>query len=895
MFYILVFNLFSQSLVLIITNYSTSMSNPTSSNDTGNAPSISQPQKLIETFIKSLAEFNKRRRLSLKDLTVNNVQIHPYRLYVVVKKHGGFSEITQKQQWHLIAQQLGLPMDISIGKEIAMQYIKYIHPFELHLQSQSFQQTSQQNDGQSFNNSVESPRQPSNVQENQSQSAIRNASKDSSSPVNQNLPLSGSTDASKSNESAIPTSTASSDDKRKNSVNTKNSKVSKDTSNPKMRPKPHVLVPSLNSLYVPQKRKIEYKGGYDVQVLSRLGTEVDALSPEFPLFQELGTVNIHAITFALKSQMPGEIRQALDKLALVSSNPSQNIVLQKCPGLGDALGTVGLGLLQTLLLEKDTTQNHFSFQIEEAFGKRSDKAEDVGNDDEDDNDSDLITGVFNAFKNWNSAKTDIQFHVDSLTGDPVLETDNLQSSEKLEKFIQDDDNKYDDNAEAADKNTSLFKNIPNNQPFGFPNYLDLLDLGKNELESLHYSKRTNTESFWKEVLLDRLICVTMILRNLSFTDTNQTSIVEEPEVMKFIFGLIRALAEVPGLIHLKRRQLSIHKDLITLLANLGLSISFPSRADAFCVLLFILSFSPEPHPLESNISESKLQQKNLFFGEYNPLVHRYFGCAVDAFAKLIPRDPPNRQYFNEIFLNTCIDEEYLELLNRYLQKRELKPYEFLTKAFVFVTATIPRSDFRVIPRALESRIPLLQQSLLVAESLVSMVPQYGYFDENPIPTADESNDSALRNLELVVEKQKTYNVAFNWLEAVEGFGPTLLRASCVLGAVLYAQPISSSASNNPFAKFTRRSASILRALGQKAMAFEIINQKKGSNDNEAEIDTIINDSSAAYIPPGILPTVEALFGALLTTDMNETVVSQLCQLWEEGDDYVYSMMQNKGI
>lgn len=862
-----------------------------------NQSAVSHTQKLIEKFTKSLAEFNQRRGLSLSDLTVNNTYIHPYRLYALVKKCGGLNQTNQNQQWPLIAKELDLGMDVTVGEKVASQYSKYIHPFELHLQSQSVQQLQQGNQDQSNSNSVSDASQPSRLQEHQ-----RNFSNTSVSSMSSgNTPAVTSDSVNISKEKANSNPSGGIKDKKSLKADLKNSKVSKDADS-KIRPKPHVMVPTSDFLYLPQKHKIEYKGGYDVQVLSRLGTEVDALSPEFPLFQELGTVHIHSITFALKSQSSGEIRQALDKLALVSSNPSQNILLQNCPGLGDALGSVGLDLLQTLLSDKQSSlrnkyDTHKDFNI---FSEREDNKMDAENsnedeDDDDDNDNDLITSIFNEFKSWNSSEKDIQFHVDSLTGDPALENDNSESIEKLNKFIQEDDNKFDNDVEMSDKNNTPLQNLTKDRtPVGFPNYLQLLDSSKDELDSLNFSKHTSTQSFWEEVLLDRLICVTMILRNLSFTDTNQSSIVNEPAIMKFIFGLIRSLAEVPNLIHLKRRQLSIHKDLITLLANLGLNMSFPSRADAFCVLLFILSFSPESNPFESTIDNSKLGEKNLFFGEYNPLVHKYLGCAVDAFAKLIPCDPPNRQYLREIFLNISTDEEYLNLLDRYLQDRKLKPYEFLTDAFVLVTSTLPRSDFRVIPKALEARTPLLQQSLLVAESLVSMIPEYGFFDEQDSKetATTDSNEITTNRLEDVIEKQKIFNVAFSWLEAVIGFGPTLLRASCVLGAVLYSRPMDSSNSNNPFAKFTRRSASILKSLGQKAMTFEIKMQKKAQADDITDNDSFNNEKSSAYIPPGILPTVEALFGALLTTDMNETVISQLCQLWEEGDDYVYSMMQH---
>lgn len=176
-----------------------------------------------------------------------------------------------------------------------------------------------------------------------------------------------------------------------------------------------------------------------------------------------------------------------------------------------------------------------------------------------------------------------------------------------------------------------------------------------------------------------------------------------------------------------------------------------------------------------------------------------------------------------------------------------------------------------------------------------MIPDYGYFDDLRVTFSSVDIDSAIaKNMEQVLEVQKSFNVAFCWFEAVDGFGPTLLRASCILGAGLHVRAHPSTNSSNPFSNFSRRSASILRALGQKAMSFEITIHKKSQAENSGENGVSKSEytASSSYLPPGILPTVETLFGALLTSDMNETVITQLSQLWEEGDDYIYSMMQN---
>lgn len=892
--------------------------------------SIAQNQKLAETFLTSLEEFNRIQGQPLSSCPlINDRKVNPYKLYIAVKKYGGYSSIVKNNHWHLIAHDLDIDDSEGSLRAIANIFAKFIQPFDLHVQSrinadqEPLKSQNQVIDQKQLQLSMSDQsleeytyRQQLEEQQQNLQKLMQNLSENEkllnpgniiSADQKPLFPL-------RNNTRTVPIYNPDNPQNLQDTYGVREFSKNDIVPNLQVKPNPLIKLPHEKNQYIPKKRKIEFKGGYDVQVLSRIGTDVDSLSPEFPLFQELGTVNIHATTLGLKSQISSEVRQALDKLALVSSNPSQSILLQECPGLANALGNVGLDLLTTLQSKQISKNSKFDGLNNDDKDKKMEGTgeEDGEEEDDDDDEPDLITSVFNAYHKWDSSEKDVSFYVDSLTGDPAVSHSDQTAINSLEKTIQEDDTKFDDELVTNDDRTYGLKDSGETERkiknFGFPTYIDLLDLSKNELDSLHKSKRTHSSSFWKEVLLDRLICVTMILRNLSFTDTNQSSLVEEPMIMKFVFGLIRSIAENPNLIHLKRRQLSIHKDLITLLANLGLSVTFPSAADSFCALLLILSFSAEPYPFRDKWSFDSISSDNenknaIYFGEYNPTVHRYLGCAVDALAKIIPRDPPNRTFFHEIFLNTCTDEEYLMLLEQYLQGRKLQPFEFLTKVFALVISTVPRSDFRVIPKALELRIPLLHQSLLVAENLVSMIPEYGFFNDIILGYSSLDNDKRSTGIyQSILEEQKKYNVSLKWLDAIEGFGPTLLRASCVLGAILQSKSqVGNGNDRNPFSNVTKRSVSILRELGEKAMLFETSRDASCDNNYLTDINFKTEYVSSAneifnfyqHLPPGILPTTEALFGALLTSNMNEAVVSQLCQFSEEGINYIRVMKRAK--
>lgn len=657
--------------------------------------------------------------------------------------------------------------------------------------------------------------------------------------------------------------------------------------------KPLARLTQKDHKYLPKKRKLDSCGGYNIQEIGKFGSDVDTLAPDFPLFQELGAVEINAVIMALKSMIPGEVRQALDKLALLSSNHNVPIVLQECPGLATALGMLGLDLLNNLKEGKriDTV----GILKENAPG--DEPADDEG-------EKDLISTIFNSYRNWDEQNDDLVVQIDSLTGEPVETVEDDETAIKaLNECISADDKNFDKEV-SPDSKPNLSAETDS---FKFTHYLDLLQAAKEEAESLCDERKSSVNSFWQDALADRFLYVTLILRNLSFTDTNQPSLVRNSATLKFLFELTRAVATNENLVFTKRRRLCLQKDLVTLFANLGLYISIPSPADAFSVLLLMLSFAPDETPFKKSKDS---QIPSLMFSEYSPKTHRYLGCAIDALAKLLPKDPPNRGFFKEIFLNTCADEEYLSLLHRHLAGRTLYPYEFLTRAFALAISTLPRSDFRSIPKALEIRRPLLQQSLLIAESLSSFIPAYGAHQDilAGLSSSHVPPSQYTESYNLVLTLQRSYNVAYEWLTASEGVGHTLLRAACALGTIYNPGAVRGRGEVNPFAKITQRSICILRALAQNAMKTELDAKEASSTENDDEKVNGLNDlvnstekvpkqaTDTTLFPVKSIPTVEAILGAMLAGNMNDVVVRNLCEFMEKGTEFMSrkSKMEKQG-
>ncbi|KAM5359304.1 hypothetical protein ACJZ2D_014565 [Fusarium nematophilum] len=217
-----------------------------------------------------------------------------------------------------------------------------------------------------------------------------------------------------------------------------------------------------------------------------------------------------------------------------------------------------------------------------------------------------------------------------------------------------------------------------------------------------------TEEYELDRAVDRLICVTTILRNLSFPgeqNENHTVLADEL-VIKFLCVVIRYLGTRTMLLRSQNNTLDFMKDLVVLLSNIAGSVEIPGREQALCLLQFLLAFAPAPAPTVSD--------GTLFFTPYEPSLHSYLPHAVDALAKLLARDEPNRSHYKNVFT---------------LDSSSNTPYELLTRAFGLAISPLPerakaQSRPPNFPSLVEVRKPFLMQGLLSAEILASIAPGY---------------------------------------------------------------------------------------------------------------------------------------------------------------------------
>jgi len=206
--------------------------------------------------------------------------------------------------------------------------------------------------------------------------------------------------------------------------------------------------------------------------------------------------------------------------------------------------------------------------------------------------------------------------------------------------------------------------------------------------------------------VDRLICITTILRNVSFPgEANENHpVLADETVVKFLSVVIRYLGTRTMLLRTYANTLDFMKDVVILLSNISGAMEIPGREQALCLLQFLLAFAPSPSPTKTG--------EGWKFTPYEPSLHPYLPHAVDALAKLFARDEPNRTHFKTIFA---------------LDGSNNPSYELLTRTFALAVSPIPdkvleRNRSPQFPPLVETRKPFLMQGLLCAEILAALAP-----------------------------------------------------------------------------------------------------------------------------------------------------------------------------
>lgn len=124
---------------------------------------------------------------------------------------------------------------------------------------------------------------------------------------------------------------------------------------------PSTPIKEIPSDFKPKVRGLDTHGGFPAAVLGQIGAELMYHKPTIPMFQELGVVDIHALTMMLKSGLAAEVRHALDTLATVSVESRWSIALESCEDLIETL--VDVAESQVELLEEHSEESSESISV----------------------------------------------------------------------------------------------------------------------------------------------------------------------------------------------------------------------------------------------------------------------------------------------------------------------------------------------------------------------------------------------------------------------------------------------------------------------------------------------------------------------------------------------------
>ncbi|KAK2754015.1 hypothetical protein FQN54_007184 [Arachnomyces sp. PD_36] len=328
-----------------------------------------------------------------------------------------------------------------------------------------------------------------------------------------------------------------------------------------------------------------------------------------------------------------------------------------------------------------------------------------------------------------------------------------------------------DQAELLAENTAEVSDV-----MLIPSYEEVVRGCRLEIETLLDVPEFGSLEYELDRAVDRLICITTIIRNFSFYESN-FKLLTMPSVVKFFATIIRYLGTRHMLLRTQQNTLDYMKDAVIYLSNVSHDIQLPGKEEALCLLHFLLSFAPCPAPISGS--------PKVMFSPYNPSIHKYVPAAVDSLAKLLARDDPNRTYYKAIFA---------------MDSTSSPPYELSTRAFGLAICPVPENIRGNMIAISEARKPFLMQGLLAAEILSSLA------------------DGGL---------------ARSWLESTDGFALNLLRLACLLSTDHVPQPPQrhphargAEADFHAYGAITSRGLTVLRRLVEKS---KVADNNNGNN------------------------------------------------------------------
>ncbi|EXJ88859.1 hypothetical protein A1O3_01923 [Capronia epimyces CBS 606.96] len=306
-----------------------------------------------EEFIRGLQTFMAARGRSV-DLNpvICGRPLQLLRLYAAVVKNGGSQRISKLNQWGAVAQQFGFPppQQMQAGQELQVYWMNNLAPYE------AAWQMSQQKQRMAAQAAVQSPSQnqmsPSReVHPHQDPGHQRAPSVNGQVGPQMQQPATnglapphnqGQQDLS----AAPPNRPNMSRHFDQQQVTAMQAQIQTPPKRPQavvkaVVPEPDVDQPLSRPIQDPFRPDVlppsRFHGPINVDEMFIIGQHIIESKPFAPTVREMGIIDIHALTMAIKSGLHAETRLALDTLVTLSTEPALQLSLVDCEDLMDAL------------------------------------------------------------------------------------------------------------------------------------------------------------------------------------------------------------------------------------------------------------------------------------------------------------------------------------------------------------------------------------------------------------------------------------------------------------------------------------------------------------------------------------------------------------------------------
>ncbi|KAG5438319.1 hypothetical protein PCANB_002807 [Pneumocystis canis] len=295
-----------------VSGVSTDIAGLQSRSNISSVPVSTAPLKhdISDSFMISLMEFMNKRGTPITTIPyIGEQQVNLAALYIHVMRLGGSHKVTQTNAWPNIAQAFGINLALVPNgvQQLLECYKKYIAPYEeawtynqqLLMQQQAFstkpkyELLQEQNNPKKNTDYHVTNQTPSHVYEHSLPSKLV------SQPIT--LPATDNSDPPNLQSTAALSQITSA------------------------------------QVYKPKKRVIETYGGFDMELITKMSSDLENLKCKPPTLHELGTVNIYALTMSIKSGLHSEVNRALDVFTTITGDKRWGLPLSECEELLDSI------------------------------------------------------------------------------------------------------------------------------------------------------------------------------------------------------------------------------------------------------------------------------------------------------------------------------------------------------------------------------------------------------------------------------------------------------------------------------------------------------------------------------------------------------------------------------